>query len=324
MLFLYSLLSFAFAGADVSGFNKISSQGQNFYEGSAAVDQKTDTAWMTAADSKEEMEWIQIDAPNQKSKLTQIRVINGYAKDEQTFKDYSKIKKLKIEAFQYNEAMELYSNNSTVMVELKNTAEPQIITLPKAVEIKSTNGGKYRFWIAEIHKTGTENYPENIALTELSMYLADDEVGPKIASEENVPEGQDIFNALDGKKSTILKVRKETILGFEGVDAALTRVQVIATTDRRYARPKKIKITTGGREAIQEYPEKRSRKQKPVWIWLPSVTGYPGGSSWDTTYVQILETYPGTKYEEIGISELKFRAILDKTLEGLDLDESDF
>ena len=94
MFFLYSLLGTALAAADVSGFNKISTQGANFYDGAAAVDQKSDTAWMTAADSKEEMEWIQIDAPNQKSKLTQIRVINGYAKDEQTFKDYSKIKKL--------------------------------------------------------------------------------------------------------------------------------------------------------------------------------------------------------------------------------------
>ena len=321
MLFLYSLLGAAFAAADVSGFNKISTNGANFYDGAAAVDQKADTAWMTAADSKEEMEWIQIDAPNQKSKLTQIRVINGYAKDEQTFKDYSKIEKLKIEAFQYNEAMELYSTKSTVTVELKNTAEPQVITLPKPVEIKSNNGGKYRFWIAEVHKTGTENYPENIALTEISMFLEDEEVGPKIASEENVPDGEDIFNALDGKKSTILKVTSETVLGFEGVDCALTRVQIIPTKDKRYARPKKIKVTTGGRETIQEFPEKLSRKQKVPWIWLPSVTGYPGGSSgWDETTIQVIETYPGTKYEEIGIAEMKFRAILDKTLDGLDLE----
>ena len=41
MLFLYSLLGSAFAAADVSGFNKISTQGANFYDGAAAVDQKT-------------------------------------------------------------------------------------------------------------------------------------------------------------------------------------------------------------------------------------------------------------------------------------------
>ena len=322
MSFIFTVLGFsllspnAFAGAEASGFNKISTKGKNFWDATAAVDQSTETAWMTEADSKNEMEWIQIDGPNSSSKLSQIRVINGYAKDDQNFKDYSKIKKLKIEAFQYNESMELYSTKNTVEVELKNTADTQFITLPKSLEIKSVSGGKYRFWITEIHKTGTENYPENIALTELSLYLEDSKVTPKIEEEEGVIEGADVYALLDGSKRSGMKFNLETIIGFDGGDSSLTRVAITPSTDRRYAKPKKVKVSVGGRETIQELPEKMGKK--PLWIWLPSVTGYPGGSSWDTTYVQILETHPGSKYPEVMINEIQFRGLISTTLDGID------
>ena len=306
----------AFAGAEVSGFNKISSEGPTFYDAPSAVDERIDTAWMTAADSENDKEWIQIDGPNFASKLTQVRVINGYAKDEQSFKDYTKIKKLMIEVYEYNNQMQLYPTKRTVEIELKNTPEPQIIKLPKPLEVKSSSGGKYRFTISEVYKTNTENYPDNIALTEISLYLEDQKFSPRIEEEENVIEGEDVFLLLDDSTRKVYKMNSETILGFDGGDNSITRLAIKPTTDRRYARPKKIKVSVGGREVIQDLPEKTPKS--PIWIWLPSVTGYPGGSSWDTTYVQVLETYPGKKYPEIGLTEIYFQALISADPEGID------
>lgn len=318
-LFGASLLSSsAFAGAETSSYNTMSTQiqGKGFWSGRSAVDQNTQTAWMTSANEDDEMPWIQIDGPNSPSKLSQIRLINGYAKTDQTFKDYTKIKKLKVEAFEFNDSMELYSTKQTVEIELKNTKEPQTIVLPKTLEITSNSGGKYRFWITDVYKTGEENYPENITLTELSIFLEDAEVTPKIEEEENMVEGADPFALLDGSKRSTVKFTTESIIGFDGGDTSLTRVAIFPGTDRRYARPKKVQVSVGGRKAVQELPEKMGKK--PMWIWLPSVTGYPGGSSWDTTYIQVLETYPGTKYPEVLISEIQFRGLLPTVLEGIE------
>ena len=312
--FLWGAL--AFAGAEVSGFNKISSQGPTFFDAPSAVDERTDTAWMTAADSENEKEWIQIDGPNFASKLSQVRIINGYAKDDQSFKDYTKIKKLTIEVYEYNKEMKLYPTKRTVDIELENTPKPQMIKLPKPLEVKSSVGGKYRFTIAEVYKTDTENYPDNIALTEISLFLEDQKFSPQIEEEENVIEGEDVFLLLDDSTRKMYKMNSNTKLGFEGGDNSITRLAITPTSDRRYARPKKVKVSVGGREVIQELPEKTGKK--PLWIWLPSVTGYPGGSSWDTTYVEILETYPGKKFQEIGLTEIYFQALISADPEGID------
>lgn len=313
LLFLNSMLTNAYAGAEVSGFNNITGQNANMWSAIAAIDNNMETAWMTSANSQEELEWIQIDAPTQPTKLTQISIVNGYAKDADTFKNYSKIKKLKIEAFAYNESRELFSTKNTVEIELQKTAEPQLITLPKPLELSSASGGKYRLWIVEAYKPEGENYPDNIAMTELKLFLEDEDIIPKIEEEENMVEGEDIFSAMDDKKSTHLKLTTETKLGFDGGDNSMTRVAIVPSSDNRYAKIKKLEVSVGGRTTVQEFPEKIGKD--PIWIWLPSVTGYPGGSSWDTTYIQVLETYPGSKFPEAAISELKFRGIVPPALD---------
>ena len=148
------------------------------------------------------------------------------------------------------------------------------------------------------------------------MFLEDQSFIPKIEEEENVIEGEDIFILLDESKRKSYKMTTETQLGFDGGDNSITRVSITPSTDRRYAKPKKVKVSVGGREVIKELPQKMGKK--PIWIWLPSVTGYSGGSSWDTTYIQVLETYPGSKNPEDAISEITFRALISADPEGID------
>ena len=304
-----ALMGNAFAGAEVSSFNKISDQGKFFWDAPSAVDGDTGTAWMLPADADFDTpdNWIQIDGPNEPSKLTQIRAITGYAKSDDTFKDYVRIKTLKVEVLEYNNKMELKPTGRFATVNLNDSKDVQDITLDKPLEIKSTSGGKYRFIVTALHKSGKEDFP-NVALTELSIFLEDQELVPIIQVEENEIEGKNDPNdlLLDLKKSTVWKGNLNTKLSLEGGESSITRVALTLGRDKRYARPKKVKVSVGGRETIQEIPD----STKPVWIRLPSITGYPGGSSWDTTYIEFVEVYPGSKYPELTIAELSVRALI--------------
>ena len=106
---ILALMSNAFAGAEVSSFNKISDKGKLFWDAPSAVDSDLSTAWMLPSDADFDTSdnWIQIDGPNEPSKLTQIRAITGYAKSDETFKDYLRVKTLKVEVLEYNKKMEL-------------------------------------------------------------------------------------------------------------------------------------------------------------------------------------------------------------------------
>ncbi|MEC7983961.1 MAG: discoidin domain-containing protein [Myxococcota bacterium] len=304
-----SLIGNAFAGAEASSFNKISTQGKFFWDAPAAVDGDTTTAWMLPAEADFETldNWIQIGGPDEPSKLSQIRVVNGYAKSDETFKDYIRVKTLKIEVWEENSKMELKPTGRFAEVNLKDTKDVQDIVLDKPLEIKSVSGGKYRFTITALHKSGKEDFP-NVALTELSIFLEDQDFFPIIQVEENPVEGKNDPNDLlmDRKSSTVWKANLNTKLSLDGGESLITRLSIASGRDKRYARPKKVKVSVGGRETIQELPD----STKPAWIWLPSITGYPGGSSWDTTYVEFVEVYPGSKYPEIIISEMGVRALI--------------
>ena len=87
----------AFAGAKASSFKKETRKGANYWNAVAAIDGKLETAWMVSGESENVGEWIMIDAPNAYSTLNEIRIVNGFAKDEQTYKDYARIKAAKLE-----------------------------------------------------------------------------------------------------------------------------------------------------------------------------------------------------------------------------------
>jgi hypothetical protein len=65
-----------------------------------------------------------------------------------------------------------------------------------------------------------------------------------------------------------------------------------------------VKVSIGSRNTILEM----SDNGKKQWAWVPTTTGYPGGSSWDTIFVEVLETYPGRKSQNVAIAEIDAKA----------------
>ena len=90
-------LQLAFAGASVSNFKKDSRRGNNYWNAGSAIDSNPETAWMVSGESENKGEWILIDGPSGVCSLDKIAMINGYAKSEDTFKDYSRIKEIRID-----------------------------------------------------------------------------------------------------------------------------------------------------------------------------------------------------------------------------------
>ena len=95
----------------------------------------------------------------------------------------------------------------------------------------------------------------------------------------------------------------EASITYEGLGGASVSQMNLVPGPKTHARPKKIKITTGGQSLEHELPD----SSKGRWVLVPTTTGYTG-STWDSIQVQILEVYPGSSSQDLAISELDIKA----------------
>ena len=290
----------AFAGGQASSFRPETRRGANFWNANAAIDGKKKTAWMVKGDSKNVNEWIMIDAPNGASSLDKVAILPGFAKSDETFKDYARVKSFRIEALKYNNKMELKPTGNSAKITLKDKKEMQTIDIPKNLKIDSESGGKYKFIVTAVYPG--KDYP-NFAVSEIRLYLEDFKVAPKVVAAENAGSKDDVSQLIDGKKKTFWTGKANMKLGIEAGNASISRLGIMPSSSKKFARPKKIKITTSGRTTTKTLAD----KNKVQWVWIPSVTGYPGGSSYDTIYVEVLETYKGKNRRKSGSQRSKHR-----------------
>ena len=122
----------------------------------------------------------------------------------------------------------------------------------------------------------------------------------QITEVENGVDGSEELDLIDNKNGTYWLGTEGAKIGVEAGSAAISRIGITPARSKAYARPKKVKISIGSRSTILEMKD-NGKKQ---WGWAPTTTGYPGGSSWDTIYVEVLETYPGSKSKNVAIAEI--------------------
>ena len=300
-MFLLSLLALtdpASAGAEASTFRKESRKPNNYWNASSAIDGNPETAWMVPGESENKGEWIEIQGPIGLSTLQEVGMIVGFAKDEESFKDYARIKQMRVEVFEFSNTMELQPTGRSATVDFEDKMEMQIVDI-EDLEIKSEGGGKYKLVVTDIY--AGKDYP-NFGLSEMLLYLKDFDVVPQITEEENGSEGSESLDMVDDNSKTFWTATAGAKIGFESGTATISRVGIKAGPSS-YARPKTVKVYSGGKEVVQELPN----DSKTHWIWTPSVTGY-SGSTFDTVYVEVVDTYPGSKYQEVAISELDAKA----------------
>jgi hypothetical protein len=124
------------------------------------------------------------------------------------------------------------------------------------------------------------------------------DLATKVVGVTNGAEGSDEINLFDGSNKTVWLADEGAKIELEG---SISNIGLFSGPST-YARPKKVKVSTGGREIIHDL----ENTSKVNWLLVPTVTGYTG-SNWDTVTIEVLETYAG-KNPQIGIAEIQLKA----------------
>lgn len=282
----------AMAGAEVSSFKKDSRRGSNYWNAGSAIDGNPETAWMVTGESDNTGEWIQIDGPSGTTSLTAISMIIGYAVSEDKFFDYSRVKEIRIDVMEYDMSLDLKPTAKSKTVQFEDKMEKQTIQMEE-LKIESDNGGKFKI-------TVTEFYPGKdytaLGVSEVLLHLQEFDSQAKIIGVTNGAEGSEELNLVDKSTKSLWIANTNATITLEGT---MSSIGISTSSASTYARPKKIKVSTGGRKLIHEL----QNTSKEQWVLVPTVTGYTG-SNWDDVTIEVLEVYPGKK-EQIAISEIK-------------------
>lgn len=286
----------AFAGAEATSFRKENRRGANFWAGTNTVDGKMETAWMVPGDSENTGEAITIDVP--KLALDKVGICPGYCKDEGTFGDYARVKKMRIEVEAW-EGADLKPMPDTREVEFEDKFGMQVVDF-EDLESGSGQGGKVKFTVLEVYPG--KDYT-NFAVSELLVYLKEFEVPAKVTATSNDDEMVGL-EMLDDNTRTAWKAPSEGAgFTFAAEGFSLSSVSLQAA-DKAYDRPKKVELTVNGRSHVQELADSTD----PQWLTIPAMVGYTG-SAWGAIELKVLETYPGSRNKgTLAVSELKVQA----------------
>ena len=300
LLIVPALLAFAapaFAGAKDSAHKKESRKGANYWSGMAAHDMKADTCWMVPGESSNTDEWIMFDIP--RVAVDKIGMIVGWTKSEETFKDYARVKKIRVEAFVFDDSNELVPVGKPVDVEFEDKPEMQIVDIEDLTG--GTSNGKVKLIIKEIYPG--EDYP-NFAVSEALIFLSEFDVAATISAISSEDDKNTRDALLDDNPKTVWTGPAEgASFTLDAAGASLASVSLVSSS-KNFARPKKVEITAQGRSRVVELPD----DLEPHPMWVPTAFGYTGGS-WGAVEVKILEVYPGTKSADtLSLAEIDAKA----------------
>ncbi len=283
----------ALAGASASSFRKETRKGANYWNAQAALDGKLDTAWQLPGDSKNVGEYMIIDVP--RVAVDKIGMVTGWARDEETFKDHPRIKKLRVEAMVYNPSNELVAAGSPVEIEFADQMEFQVVDL-EDIKAAGNFGGKVKLTVVELYDGA--DYP-NLAVSEVVVYLTEFDASTlQVKTASN----------MDSPPESMLDGNARTVWNAESSDASVTLAApgfmlsslLLTPGPKTHDRPRKVDVTTFGRTRTFELPDTVG----PHRLDVPATVGYTG--TWHDVEMKVTETYPGTKSAgTLGIAELK-------------------
>lgn len=297
------LAPLAHAGATASNFRPETRLGANYWNAASAIDGKLETCWMVPGESSNLGEYVIIDIP--KGEIDKIGMIVGWAKDDETFMDYPRIKSVKVEAFTYNEERQLVpAGSADATFQDKNGW--QVVDLTDMKIGTEEAGGKVKVTVSDIYPG--RDFP-NIAVSEILVHLKEFDASPKL----NGVSGEDAGHAQDSMvdanpKSFWAAPAEGASITLDSVGFGLSRIG-LAPGPKDYARAKKVKVSVGNRSVTTELPDAAG----PQWANVPSMNGYTG-SAWGEVTIEILETWPGAKSQSVGVSELTAKATTFESL----------
>jgi hypothetical protein len=290
ILALSLLADDSFAGAKASAFAKESKKGTNYWNAGSAIDGKMETAWMVPGESPNRGEWIELDVP--KGEVDKIGIVAGWDKDEESFKDYPRIAKVRVDIFSVSTGDDP-TQVGTATVDVVDQRGWQIIDIPDTKVGSEFFGGKVRITVLEVAEG--EDFP-NLGVSEVCVFLKEFDAQPKIAAATS----GDITMLSDANPKTLWT-------GAAGAEITVTPGGFAVSSvgfsgDKAHGRAKTVKLTVGNVSATATLADKPDLQ----WVGVPASGGYVG-SSIDDVVITVVDVYPSAA-NDLVIADLKFKA----------------
>lgn len=286
----------AVAGFRVSNFRKVGKSAE--YDAQSAIDDNPKTAWQIDPESDQKGEWIEIDLP--KGEVDKIAVMVGWEKDEESWKDYGRIKAGRLEV--YTDSADGQKRLLEKNVVFEDQKGLQIIDVDDTKVGSELYGGKARLVITEF--TAGDDYP-NVAMAEFRILLKEFDAQATFATggEPKAAEGAPESLIDNNVKTVFVGDASETPVAFtiEAQGAGVSSL-VVTPGAKTHARPKTLEVTCADQTRTYELKD----EAKPQSFALPSIVGYTG-SAWGKVQVTVKETYPGTK-PGVAIADVALKA----------------
>jgi hypothetical protein len=107
----------------------LSSQGSQSYEPSHLHDFNHETAWVEGVSGYGVGQWVEYSFPAQQTKVTKIKILNGYVKSNKAWNENARVKRLKV----------YYNGKAVCILDLQNSRSMQIFNV-------GTLGSEYNDW----------------------------------------------------------------------------------------------------------------------------------------------------------------------------------
>jgi hypothetical protein len=289
----------AYAGAVVSAFKKETKKGANYYAAQSAIDGDPSTCWMVPGESENKGEHITIDIP--KSTIDKVGMIIGWSRDEETFTDYVRVKKIRMEVLSYGATNELTVVAQTD-VEFAGTSDYQFIDIDDIEVGQDFQGGKVRITITDVYEG--RDYP-NFGISEVAMVLKEFDAPAKISDVSGETQDNVSGYLTDGNPGTFWSAEAEgAYFSVSSFDFSISSLGIELPKGKEFARPKTIKVSIQG-VAVDIDLEDKAGVQ---WVQVPPVMGYTGGGFGDII-VTVIDTYAGTTHaDQVAISGVEAKA----------------
>lgn len=291
----------AYAGYEASSFKKEDRLGKNYWNAPSALDAKMDTCWMQDPEQDNAGQWLSIDVPAG-TEVDKIGAVIGWAKSEETFPDYARLKSAKIEIFNMAGATPIPL--ATADVTFEDKMGWQVVEVPDTKIPAESVGGRVKITVKEFYPG--KDFP-HLAISELRVQLKEFdaptfELSRPFDSETPDHPGSD---ALDGNARTFWAASGATATFAVRAKGFGMSSLVLTAGPKTHARPKVVEVTANQSTITYTLEDKPAAAQSVI---LPYLSGYTGGA-WGEVNVKILESYPGDVASNgVALTEVKVTA----------------
>lgn len=303
---LLILPAVALGGFRVSSFKKETRLGENWYNAGSAIDSNMETCWQVDPENENQGQWIEIDIPQ--GTVDKLGAVVGWAKDEETFIDYARIKKARVQVFDFAKDEQHGELVLDHPVSFEDKQEWQVVDLPDTEVGSELFGGKVRIVVTEVYPG--KDYP-SLAVSEVLVHLKGDDAitalvePPDTAAQGHGPdaltdENPKTYWASDGPGAGSTFVVEASGFGLSGLH--------LYPGPAGYTRPKTVKVQVARMDKTVTLEDSAEVQE----IILPAVTGYLG-SAWGEVTITVVDTYEA-RNEALALGEIKLQAA---TYEGL-------